>query len=32
MKKDLEVAFREVKPHQEGKIKLKTDRELLDEL
>jgi hypothetical protein len=32
MKKDLEQAFKEVKLHQEGKIKLKTARELLDEL
>jgi hypothetical protein len=32
MKKDLEAAFKEVKLHQEGKIKLKTARELLDEL
>lgn len=32
MKRDLEAAFREVKLHQEGKIQLKTARELLDEL
>jgi calcineurin-like phosphoesterase family protein len=32
MKKDLEQAFKEVKLHQEGKLKLKTARELLDEL
>ena len=32
MKKDLKAAFREVKLHQEGKIHLKTARELLDEL
>ena len=32
MKKDLEQAFKEVKLHQEGKIQLKTARELLDEL
>ena len=32
MKADLEKAFKEVKLHQEGKIKLKTARELLDEL
>jgi len=32
MKKELEQAFKEVKLHQEGKIKLKTARELLDEL
>jgi hypothetical protein len=32
MKKDLEQAFKEVRLHQEGKIKLKTARELLDEL
>jgi len=32
MKKDLEEAFREIKLHQEGKIQLKTARELLDEL
>jgi hypothetical protein len=32
MKKDLEKAFKEVKLHQEGKIKLKTAREVLDEL
>jgi len=32
LKADLEVAFQEVKLHQEGKIKLKTARELLDEL
>jgi len=32
MKKDLESAFEEIKLHQEGKIKLKTARELLDEL
>jgi hypothetical protein len=32
MKKDLEEAFKEVKLHQEGKIQLKTARELLDEL
>ncbi|GGB08779.1 hypothetical protein [Mucilaginibacter rubeus] len=31
-KADLEDAFHEVKLHQEGKIKLKTARELLDEL
>ncbi|MBS1504305.1 MAG: hypothetical protein JST32_19715 [Bacteroidetes bacterium] len=32
MKKDLENAFREVKLHQEGKVQLKTARELLNEL
>lgn len=32
MKNDLENAFKEVKLHQEGKIKLKTARELLNEL
>jgi hypothetical protein len=32
MKKDLEQAFKEVRLHQEGKIQLKTARELLDEL
>jgi len=32
MKKDLENAFEEVKLHQEGKIQLKTARELLNEL
>ncbi|HEY2580519.1 MAG TPA: hypothetical protein VGI43_01855 [Mucilaginibacter sp.] len=32
MKKDLEAAFKEVKLHQEGKIKLKTARELWGEL
>jgi len=32
MKRDLEQAFKEVRLHQEGKIKLKTARELLDEL
>jgi len=32
MKKDLEQAFKEVKLHQEGKIKLKTLSEVLDEL
>ncbi len=32
IKKDLTEAFKEVKAHQEGKIKLKTARELLDEL
>jgi hypothetical protein len=32
MKKDLEEAFNEIKLHQEGKIQLKTARELLDEL
>jgi len=32
MKADLEQAFKEVKLHQEGKIQLKTARELLDEL
>ena len=32
MKKDLVSAFKEVKLHQEGKIQLKTARELLDEL
>ncbi|WPV02921.1 hypothetical protein SNE26_14135 [Mucilaginibacter sp. cycad4] len=31
-KADLENAFHEIKLHQEGKIKLKTARELLDEL
>jgi hypothetical protein len=31
-KADLEEAFHEIKLHQEGKIKLKTARELLDEL
>lgn len=32
MKKDLEEAFRQVKLHQEGRIQLKTAKELLDEL
>lgn len=32
MKKDLEQAFKEIRLHQEGKIQLKTARELLDEL
>ncbi|MBS1532164.1 MAG: hypothetical protein JSU01_17815 [Bacteroidetes bacterium] len=32
MKKDLEVAFKEIKLHQEGKIQLKTAKELLHEL
>jgi len=32
LKKELEGAFKEIKLHQEGKIKLKTARELLDEL
>ena len=32
IKKDLEEAFKEVKLHQEGKIKLKTLAEVLDEL
>jgi len=32
MKKDLEDAFKEVKLHQEGKIQLKSARELLNEL
>lgn len=32
LKKDLEKGFREIKLHQEGKLKLKTARELLDEL
>jgi calcineurin-like phosphoesterase family protein len=32
MKKELVEAFKEVKLHQEGKIKLKSARELLDEL
>jgi hypothetical protein len=32
IKKDLEEAFKEVKLHQEGKIQLKTARELLNEL
>ncbi len=32
IKKDLEEAFRDVKLHQEGKIKLKTAQQLLDEL
>ena len=32
MKKDLEQAFKEVKLHQEGKLHLKTARELLNEL
>jgi len=32
MKKDLEQAFKEVKLHQERKIRLKTARELLDVL
>ena len=32
MKKDLEAAFKEVKLHQEGKIKLKTLSEVLAEL
>lgn len=31
-KKDLEKGFNEIKLHQEGKLKLKTARELLDEL
>ncbi len=31
-KADLEQAFRDIKLHHEGKIKLKTARELLDEL
>lgn len=31
-KTDLEEAFHEINLHQEGKIKLKTARELLDEL
>ncbi|MDB5017822.1 MAG: hypothetical protein JWQ84_2654 [Mucilaginibacter sp.] len=32
MKKDLQDAFKEIKLHQQGKIRLKTARELLDEL
>jgi hypothetical protein len=32
MKKDLEQAFKEVKLHQEGKVKLKTLSEVFDEL
>lgn len=32
MKEDLEDAFRQVKLHQEGRIQLKTAKELLDEL
>ena len=32
MKKDLEDAFKEVKLHREGKIQLKSARELLNEL
>ncbi len=32
MKNDLEVAFKEVQHHQNGKIKLKTLLEVLDEL
>ena len=32
MKKDIEQAFKEVKLHQEGKLHLKTARELLNEL
>jgi hypothetical protein len=32
MKKDLEKAFHDIKLHQEGKTKLKTARELLNEL
>jgi hypothetical protein len=32
VKRGLEEAFKEIKLHQEGKIKLKTARELLDEL
>jgi hypothetical protein len=32
MKKELQDAFNEIKLHQEGKIQLKTARELLDEL
>jgi hypothetical protein len=32
IKKDLKAAFKEVRLHQEGKIHLKTARELLDEL
>jgi lactam utilization protein B len=32
MKMDLENAFKDVKLHQQGKIQLKTARELLDEL
>jgi calcineurin-like phosphoesterase family protein len=32
VKKELETAFKEIKLHQEGKIQLKTARELLDEL
>jgi hypothetical protein len=31
MKTDLENAFKEIKLHKEGKIQLKTARELLDE-
>ncbi|GAA3959916.1 hypothetical protein [Mucilaginibacter dorajii] len=32
VKRELEEAFRDIKLHQEGKIKLKTAQELLDEL
>lgn len=32
LKKDLTEGFRQIKLHQEGKIKLKSARELLDEL
>jgi hypothetical protein len=32
LKKELEGAFQEIKLHQQGKIQLKTARELLDEL
>lgn len=32
MKKDLEDAFKEIKLHQEGKIQLKSAKQLLDEL
>lgn len=32
IKKDLQEAFKEIKLHQEGKIQLKTARELLNEL
>jgi hypothetical protein len=32
LKKDLEKGFKEIKLHQEGKLRLKTARELLDEL
>ena len=32
LKKDLQQAFKEVELHQQGKIELKSARELLDEL